>query len=385
MTQTVLLGDVVAINPTTILKKPSVCTFVSMDKLSTFKRKIEGRETREYSGGSKFINGDTLLARITPCLENGKTAYVDILEKDEVGVGSTEFIVLRAKDGVTDSDYIYYLSISSEFRKYAIQAMIGTSGRQRIQNDVLAKYEFELPTIEKQREIGQQLRDFDEKIELNRQMNETLEQMGQALFRHYFVDNVEAEGWNISTIGKECDVVLGGTPSRAKPEYWENGTVGWINSGKVNEFRIIEPSELITDVALKNSAAKIMPSGTTVLAITGATLGQVSRLEKPFAANQSVIGILGNKKVSNEFMYYWINENIKKIIGQQTGGAQQHINRNNIVEYELLMPPSEIVQEFQGKILPIMNGITIKNSEIQTLTTLRDTLLPQLISGKIKL
>ena len=383
MTQTVLLRDVVQLNPTTKLPKGSTAKFIPMEKLDAFRRAISDFEVKEFKGGVKFKNGDTLLARITPSLENGKTAYVDILDDDEVAAGSTEFVVMRAIEGVTNSEFVYYISISPEFRDYAIKSMIGTSGRQRVQNDVLARYELELPDLEAQKKIANILGTIDEKIELNRKMNETFEQIGRALFRHYFITNPAVVNWRTSTIGSLCEVVLGGTPSRNNPEYW-NGDIGWINSGKVNEFRILKPSETITELGLKKSAAKVLPAGTTVLAITGATLGQVSRLESPFAANQSVIGILGNVNVTNEFMYFWINENIDKIIGHQTGGAQQHINKGNVESFELILPDNDNRDGFQEDILPIMNQIATNTQEIQTLTALRDTLLPRLISGKVK-
>jgi type I restriction enzyme, S subunit len=241
-----------------------------------------------------------------------------------------------------------------------------------------------LPDLMEQQRIVDILGTLDEKIELNRRTNETLEQLGQALFKHYFIDNPEANTWGNSTIGAECDVLLGGTPSRVKPEYWVNGTIGWINSGKVNEFRITSPSELITEDALRNSAAKLLPRGTTVIAITGATLGQVSRLEKPFAANQSVIGIVGNNKIPNEYIYLWINRNIERIIGQQTGGAQQHINRNNVANFDLLIPPAAVLNQFQSGIEPVMNKIASNCFETESLIELRNALLSRLISGQIQ-
>lgn len=149
-----------------------------------FQRKIEGFVVTKYTSGTKFRNGDTLLARITPCLENGKTAQVSILEEGEVGFGSTEFIVLREKPGISDRNFIYYLSISPKLRDIAIKSMTGTSGRQRAQVDVIKNSIIKLPPIEEQRQIANILSSLDEKIEINNEINKKLEEMAQAIFKH---------------------------------------------------------------------------------------------------------------------------------------------------------------------------------------------------------
>ena len=145
-----------------------------MDKLGVFSKYISSYELEEYNGGMKFKNGDTLVARITPCLENGKTSKVSILDKDEIGFGSTEYIVMRSKKNISDEDFIYYLGISPEFRNIAIKSMTGTSGRQRVQLDVVRNAEMLLPEYNEQVKIGKILSKIDEKIQLNTQTNDNL-------------------------------------------------------------------------------------------------------------------------------------------------------------------------------------------------------------------
>ena len=170
----VRLGDVIDFNPKETLKKNTMSKYVEMAQLQCFARNIIGYSFKEYKGGTKFRNGDTLLARITPCLENGKTAFVDILEEDEVGFGSTEYIVLRKKEGYTDENYIFYLAISDLFRQIAIKSMTGTSGRQRVQTEVLKNSEIVIPEVNIQKKIASILSLLDEKIELNRKINQNL-------------------------------------------------------------------------------------------------------------------------------------------------------------------------------------------------------------------
>lgn len=171
---TIKAADFIDFNPRLSLKKGSIATKVAMDKLQPFTKKIPATEKAEFSGGAKFCNGDTIMARITPCLENGKTAFVDVLEDGEVGFGSTEFIVLRAKEGISDPQFIYYLATSPWFRNVAIKSMVGSSGRQRVQQGVLDELELTVPLLPEQQKIGAFLAMFDEKIALNNKINDNL-------------------------------------------------------------------------------------------------------------------------------------------------------------------------------------------------------------------
>ena len=168
------LSDIVLFNPKETLKKGSLAPKISMDILQPFCRDIPTYELAEYNGGTKFRNGDTIMARITPCLENGKTSKVGILSKNEIGFGSTEYIVFRAINGVTDEDFVYYLVCSPLIREPAIKSMVGSSGRQRVQTDVLQNLVVSIPDLLTQHKIGSILKSIDDKIELNNKINDKL-------------------------------------------------------------------------------------------------------------------------------------------------------------------------------------------------------------------
>ena len=170
------LSEIAYINPRESIGKGVVAKKVPMDKLQPFCRDVPEFVLGEYKGGTKFRNDDTIMARITPCLENGKIAKVSVLNTDEIGFGSTEYIVFRAIDGVSDADFLYYLISSPLVRNPAIKSMVGSSGRQRVQTDVVANLDIELPPIEEQRKIGGLLKTFDDKIKLNNEINNNLEQ-----------------------------------------------------------------------------------------------------------------------------------------------------------------------------------------------------------------
>ena len=166
------LGDVSIINPRETIKKGNIAKKVDMAVLQPFTRKIPSFELLEYKGGTKFRNGDTIMARITPCLENGKTSQVSILDDNEIGFGSTEYIVFRAKEGISDCNFLYYLVCSDIVRDPAIKSMVGSSGRQRVQTDVIQNLEIDLPSFETQKQIASILSALDDKIELNNRINQ---------------------------------------------------------------------------------------------------------------------------------------------------------------------------------------------------------------------
>lgn len=171
---TIRAAEFIDFNPRLSIKKGSVATKISMDKLRPFIKAIPSMEQAEFSGGAKFSNGDTIMARITPCLENGKTAFVDCLKENEIAFGSTEFIVLRAKPGISDPQFVYYLATSPAFRTIAIKSMVGSSGRQRVQQNVLENLDLTVPELPEQEIIGRFLATIDAKIAENEKINDNL-------------------------------------------------------------------------------------------------------------------------------------------------------------------------------------------------------------------
>jgi type I restriction enzyme S subunit len=160
-----LFTDAINVNPSRKITKDKICKYVAMEDVIEFHEEICNHSERVFkNGGAKFTKEDTLLARITPCLENGKTAYVSILDEDEIGFGSTEFIVLSGKKGVTLNKYVYYIATSPFFRKNAIASMRGTTGRQRVPNDFFDSIHIAIPPIEEQKEIIELLEKAGENI-----------------------------------------------------------------------------------------------------------------------------------------------------------------------------------------------------------------------------
>lgn len=320
-------------------------------------------------------------------------------------------IRILPKENLSDATYFYYLSKTANFwpKRGSAQPFIS-------QTDI-RELELQIPSLEVQTSVGRALRRLDEKIENNTRISFQLEQIAQTVFKSWFVDfdpvHAKARGEKLGGMdddtaalfpnsfdGSEfgeiprgftharfdsfCEVLLGGTPSKSKPDFWD-GSIPWINSGAINDFRILEATRFITELGLSKSSCKLLPTGTTVIAITGATLGQFSRVEIETAANQSVIGIRALDNALKDYVYLWIANNIGQLTAKSTGGAQQHINRNDVSEQLVLLPTAEIAAKFSEFVEPFFESISNLMFQNLTLARLRDSLLPRLISGELEI
>lgn len=224
------------------------------------------------AAGAHFQNGDTLLARITPCLENGKTAQVNVLADGAVGEGSTEFIVLCGHDSA-DNDFVYYLCREPEFRKFAISRMEGTSGRQRVSWQSIAGYPIELPSPDIRRDAAGFLATLDDRIANLRQINTTLEAIAAALFKSLFVyfdgvppeDMQESElglipqGWRIGILGDLCELNAAKWTDKKHPP-----TVRYIDLSSVSANRIEAVNEFAFDAAPSRARMQLREGDTIV-------------------------------------------------------------------------------------------------------------------------
>lgn len=196
------LSDYIELNPKLSLKQGTIAPFVEMKSLSTNSSSVSEITFETFSSGSKFQNGDTLFARITPCLENGKTAFVDFLKSDEIGFGSTEFLVMRAKPQISNF-MIYALSRDINFRKFAITTMVGTSGRQRVQNEPFLKYKLPSINLQKQKSFNTEVEQWFNIIRLNTIEIQTLKQT-----RDYLLPKLISGQIQVKDVAKKVKAIL---------------------------------------------------------------------------------------------------------------------------------------------------------------------------------
>jgi len=384
-----ILDDVALINPTESLAKGQHAKKISMESLLPFTKKVKNYTVEPYNGGMKFRNGDTIVARITPCLENGKTAYIDILNDNEIGFGSTEYIVLRERKGISDTQFLYYLSISDDFRDAAILAMTGSSGRQRVETAVIRNYQLLLPPLPEQRAIAAVLSSLDDKIDLLHRQNKTLESMAEALFRQWFVEPCKdglPEGWREGSLLELIELVGGGTPKTVNAEYW-NGDIPWLAGGDIassHKSFVLKSEKQITELGLNNSSAKLLPKYSTVISARG-TVGKYCILSKPMAFSQSNYGILPKFENCFFFSYLLINHIVEELQSSAYGSVFDTITTSTFKENKVFIPTEMKIRDFEYSVSSYFYKILHNANQIRTLETLRDTLLPKLMRGDVRM
>lgn len=392
------LKDIADFNPRESLAKGTVAKKIGMDKLQPFCRDVPGYELEPFSGGTKFRNGDTIMARITPCLENGKTAKVSILDDGEVGFGSTEYIVFRAKDGV-DEDFIYYLVCSPLVREPAIKSMVGSSGRQRVQTDVVQNLEIMVPDYEEQRRISGLLKLLDDKIAANTEVNNNLEQQAQAIFKEWFIDNLENNKWSTGTFSELINSTLNGDWGKETPTGNNTEKVYCIRGADISEVKAGNKGKMPTRYILpKNFVTKQLTAGDIVVEISGGSPTQSTG--RCTAITQSLLDRYDSGMVCTNFCkaikpkegyslfiyYYWQYLYSKGVFFSYENGTTgiKNLDFSGFIETEtILIPPADQVIAFDNYCKSIFNQVFANGKQNEHLAVLRDTLLPKLISGEL--
>lgn len=381
------LSDIAEFNPRESIKKGSVAKKIAMDKLQPFCRDIPEYEYATFSGGTKFRNGDTIMARITPCLENGKTAKVNILDDGEVGFGSTEYIVFRAKENLADEDYLYYLVCSPLVRDPAIKSMVGSSGRQRVQTDVVQNLEIDIPDLDTQKKIGGILRTFDNKIALNNAINENLQEQARSIFQSWFIDYKPFGGaapsdWHPSTLGevaimktdswspaKNPDVVVEHYSIPAFDE--QHYPVFEIASGiKSNKYILTSDSVMIS---------KLNPD-------TKRIWRPVCLSKHPVCSTEFIV-YEAKKNGQRDYIYSLIDSIpfFNHLCSHTTGStnSRQRATPKSTLGFSFLLPPDSVIEEFCHIVTPMYDLIASNIVENQSLAKTRESLLPRLMSGEL--
>ena len=381
------LSEIAYINPRESIGKGVVAKKVPMDKLQPFCRDVPEFVLEEYKGGTKFRNNDTIMARITPCLENGKIAKISILNNDEIGFGSTEYIVFRAIDGVSDADFLYYLTCSPLVRNPAIKSMVGSSGRQRVQTDVVANLDIELPPLEEQRKIGELLKTFDDKIKLNKEINNNLEQQAQAIFKSWFVDFEPFNGemphnWIVSRLGDIASIKTNSfSPVKNPDAQLEHYSIPAYDEQNYPVFESAADVKSNKYILSKNSVmiSKLNPDTKRVWRPMCLSELAVSSTEfiifESFnpAYRDFVFSIIDSAAFSD-----WM-------CAHTTGStnSRQRTAPSATLEFQVALPDEKAIIDFCAIVTPMYDTIASNICENQKLAQLRDSILPKLMSGEL--
>ncbi|AVT11092.1 restriction endonuclease subunit S [Paracidovorax avenae] len=389
------LSDLATINPTRKVKKGEFVPFVEMAALPLSGRDISPSavETRiAKAAGAHFRNGDTLLARITPCLENGKTAQVNVLPDGAIGEGSTEFIVLCGHDSA-DNDFVYYLCRAPEFRNFAISRMEGTSGRQRVAWQSIANYEFELPQPEVRRAAAEFLATLDDRINNLRQSNATIEAIAAAQFKSRFVnfdgvppeDMQESElglipkGWRVASLDAIADYLNGLALQKFPPE----SDTEFLPVIKIAQLRAGNTSGA-DKASTKLKPEYIVQDGDVLFSWSGTLEVEVWTGGRG-ALNQHLFKVT-SCEVPKWFYYFATRQHLSDFRAIAAGKATTmgHIQRGHLTAAKVVVPPPDQMTKHDVVIAPLFEQKINNALRIRTLANLRDALLPCLLAGKLQ-
>lgn len=369
--------EYIELNPKVSLEKGKEYPFIEMNNVSTQYRNPEFIDIKEFNSGVRFQDGDTVIARITPCLQNGKRFYCKNIGS---GFGSTEYLVFRSKDtNIVDSLFLYYFMNTEFIRKSMINSMTGATGRQRVNNDVFNTIDIKFPEIKTQRRIADILSAYDDLIENNQKQIKLLEEAAQRLYKEWFIDlcfpgyeqtkiiDGVPEGWEISTLDKVANLKAGGDKPKVysdivnsvcKIPIYSNGSENEGLYGYTDKARILE--ECITISARGN-------------------VGYACLRRTPFVPIVRLISVIPID-IDVIYLYYYL----KNLSFDSNGAAQQQITIPMIKEYKVIVPSEEILLEYRKVACSIHDKIDIIKNQNTLLKESRDRLLPKLISGEIE-
>mgnify|MGYP003222736408 FL=1 len=328
-----------------------------------------------------FQRDDILYSEIRP--QNRRFAYVDFSPIDYIA--STKLMVIRAKKDVVSPKYLYYfLKNTSTVAELQLLAETRSGTFPQITFSEVANLTIPVPSLAVQEVIVQTMQCLEDKITCNEQINDNLEQQAQSYFHELFVDNADPE-WAIGTISDLGTVVGGSTPSKAKPEYYTESGIAWITPKDLsnNKSKFVSHGENdITELGLRNSSASIMPEG-TVLFSSRAPIGYIAIAAGEVTTNQGFKSVVPKPEIGTPFVYFFLKNTLPVIEGMASGSTFKEVSGSTMKNVPAVIPDAETLAKFSDFCAPIFAQQRILEEQNQSLATLRDNLLPKLMSGEI--
>ncbi len=390
-------------------------------------------------GYTSFLEGDVIFAKITPCMENGKTAVAKGLVGG-IGFGSTEFHVLRPNEGV-NAEFLYYYIAQEQFRQDARARMTGTAGQLRVPTSFMAEAAFPLPPLAEQRRIvaatEEQFTRLDAGVAALKSARARLKQYRAAVLKaavegeltqawreahpdtepasellaRILAERQPPKGgksveptsrdnsqlpalphrWLWVTLGQIGEIGTGATPLRSRKDYYDGGTIPWITSGALNEETITHAEELITRLALRETNAKLFPKGTILVAMygEGKTRGKAAVLEIEAATNQACAAIvMGDPATSmRQYTMLFLLSNYYEIRRFSAGGVQPNLNlsiiKNTLLPLPPLMEQEQVVAEAERR-LSVLSALEMSvEVGLKRAERLRQSILTEAFSGRL--
>ncbi len=320
--------------------------------------------------------GDILLTTEAPM------GMVAKLDRSDVAIAQ-RLLTLRGKEGVLDNDYLLYM-LQSPYGQGLLKARETGTTVTGIKQSEFRRIVIRLPDIAVQRKIGSVLSAIDQKIECNTKINDNLQQQAYAYFLQLFVENANPS-WRVGTIADLGTVVGGGTPSKAKPEYYTDDGIAWITPKdlSIDKSKFIAHGENdISEFGYRNSSATMMPAG-TVLFSSRAPIGYIAIASNEVTTNQGFKSVVPRPEIGTPFVYYFLIHNLPLIESKASGSTFKEVSGSVMKSVEAVIPEGDTIAKFNDFCRPVFEMQEKLEQENRKLAAMRDSLLPRLMSGEI--
>jgi type I restriction enzyme S subunit len=390
------LGEVCQIKPPKEearqkLSETDLVSFVPMSNLGIQSKIITLNENKllsEVIGSyTYFADNDVLLAKITPCFENGKLSIAQNLTNG-VGFGSSEYIVFRSK-GTIEPEYLFYFLSQDSFRNSGAFVMTGAVGHKRVPKDFIENHPILLPPLPEQKQIVAILDEAFEGIDRAIALAEKNLANSRELFESYLnaIFTQKGDGWEIEKLGEICHVVGGGTPSKSNDEFY-TGEIPWATVRDMKSEIIYETECRITEEAVKKSSTKIIKQGNVVIA-TRVGLGKVCMVAQDTAINQDLKGIIpkNNNQILIRFLFWWLKSIASLIKEEGTGATVQGVKVTFVSSLKIPVLPlskqKDIVTQLDDISAETQRLETIYRQKIAALKELKQSILQKAFTGEL--
>ena len=394
MSQTVLLGDIakvvkgISYRSVDYSEKGEGLAFINLKNVGRgggFRTDGTKYYKGEYKPGQTVLPGDILVANTDLTQDRdiiGSPIFMPDLGEDACFSLDLSKLEITEPD-LIDKNYLFYLLKAPQARHYMISHSNGSTV-MHLSVSSIPKMKLNLPDITAQKAAAGFLLAIDEKIELNRKMNQTLEQMGQALFRHYFIDNSESKTWPKGKVSDLGTVITGKTPSKTKSEYF-GGDIQFLKVPDMHGHSIvIKTSDSLTKEGAASQKGKLIPKYSTCVSCI-ATVGLVSLAGSNLQTNQQINSIIPKNQEYKFYNYLVMLDKSELIKTMASGGtATPNLNKGHFENIKVKLPPIDVLAQFDIRVADLFKKIELNMREVENLQELRDSLLPRLISGKVK-
>ncbi len=319
-----------------------------------------------------------------------------IVKDEDVPANTNQAVALIRFNKGVNIDYLYYFMVQKSFNAY-VNCMSAQAAQPNINLKQIGNLQIVLPTDKQQKRIAGILSAYDNLIENNNKRIRLLEQMAENLYKEWFVrfrfpgyEDTEFEDgmprdWVREKIGLHYNTCSGGTPSRTHEEYYTEGTIPWVKTGEIKDGIIIHTDECITEAGIKGSSAKLLPQGAVVMAMYGVNIGMLAYLDSEMTCNQACCVFNDKNEINSRhylFHYLYSIRDYLLLIG--FGAAQQNLSQDLIKKVKIVIPPAELIKEFDKQKEPLYQTIRALMMKNDKLIKQRDALLPRLMSGKLE-